>query len=121
MVLMSFLVSSGNLYLYCFYGNRSTRDYAEMAHYLYASNWYKHPVELQKFFKMMIANAQIHLFYDGSGIVQLNLETYLKVKQYLNMRMGSISKDLKIIVYIIFQLLKSVISYYLMFKTLVEE
>lgn len=80
MVLMSLLVSSANLYLYCYYGNRSTNDYAKMANYLYTSNWYQLPIELQKYFKMMIANAQRPLFYHGFRIVQLNLETYLKVK-----------------------------------------
>lgn len=83
MVLMSLLVSSANLYLYCYYGNRSTTDYAKMAHYLYESNWYTYPAELQKYFKMMIENAQLPLFYHGFRIVQLNLETYLKVKSVL--------------------------------------
>lgn len=81
MVLMSLLVSGANLFLYCFYGNRSTNDYGQMALDLYESNWYTHPVGLQKFFKMIIANAQRPLYYDGFQIVQLNLETYLKVEE----------------------------------------
>lgn len=80
MVLMSLLVSGANLYLYCYYGNRSTNDFAQMAQLLYESNWNQHPVELQKFFKMMIANAQRPLFYHGFHLVQLNLETFLKVR-----------------------------------------
>lgn len=82
---MSLLVSSANLFLYCYYGKRSTNDYAEMAHTLYASNWYQHSAGLQRFFKMMIANAQIPLFYHGFRIVQLNLETYLKVCRKSNL------------------------------------
>lgn len=67
------------MYFYCYYGNRSTNDYEHIAHSLFESNWNERPVELQKFFKMMIANAQRPMFYHGFRIVRLNLETYLKV------------------------------------------
>lgn len=79
MILMSLLVSSANLYFYCYYGNRSTNDFAQMAQLLFESNWNEQSVEIQKFFKMMISNAQRPLFYHGFHIVHLNLETYLKV------------------------------------------
>lgn len=80
MVLMALLVSGANLYFYCHFGNRTTSDYSQMTHILFESNWIEQPVELQRFIKMMIANAQRPLFYHGSRIVNLNLETYLKVK-----------------------------------------
>lgn len=79
MVLMALLVSGANLYFYCYYGNRSTDDYAQMANILFESNWNELPVEYQKFVKMMIANAQRPFFYHGLHIFHLNLETYLKV------------------------------------------
>lgn len=121
---MSLLVSGANLFLYCYYGNRSTIDYAQMAHSLYESNWYQHSVGLQRFFKMMIANAQRPLFYHGFRIVQLNLETYLKVTNHYNRIIfanvtGSHSNAFRLL--LLFQLLKTVISYYLMFKTLAME
>lgn len=79
MILMSLLVSGANLYLYCYYGDRSTRNFDQMAHVIFQSNWNERPVEIQKFFKMMIANAQRPLFYHGLYIFHLNLETYLKL------------------------------------------
>lgn len=84
MVLMALLVSGANLFFYCYYGNRSTNDYAQMSHILYESNWNELPVELQKFVKMMIANAQRPLFYHGFHLVILNLETYLKVNEIVS-------------------------------------
>lgn len=76
---MSLLVSGANLYFYCFYGDRSFDAYAQIANYLFESNWNEQPVDLQKYFKMMIANAQRPVFYHGFRIVRLSLEVYLKV------------------------------------------
>lgn len=71
MILMSLLVSGANMYFYCYYGNRSTSDYERIANCLFESNWNEQPVELQKFFKMMIANAQRPMFYHGWQFKQL--------------------------------------------------
>lgn len=76
---MALLVSGANLYFYCYYGDRSSNDYSQMTHILFESNWNEQTVELQKFVKIMIANAQRPLFYHGSRIVHLDLVTYLKV------------------------------------------
>lgn len=84
MVLMSLLVSGANLFCYCFYGKRSSNDFGQMVHFLYESNWNEQPVKLQKFYKMMIANAQRPIFYHGMHIVHLNLETFLKVSIWGN-------------------------------------
>lgn len=123
MVLMSLIVSGANLFLYCYYGNRSTNDYAQMAHSLYHSSWYKHSAAMQRFFKMMIANAQRPLFYHGFRMVELNLETYLKVSGFVDVQTvyDGLNIQLKRFYCFRFQLLKSVISYYLMFKTLAME
>ena len=76
------MVSGANLYFYCYYGNRASNDYSQMAHILFESNWNEQSVEVQKFIKMMIANAQRPLFYHGLRIVHLDLQTYLKMRTF---------------------------------------
>lgn len=114
MILMSLLVSSANLYFYCYYGNRSTNDYAKMAQLLFESNWNEQPVELQKFFKMMISNAQRPLFYHGFRMVHLNLETYLKVSWcHRRMRINKVDNFLSLAASSIgYQLLLDVQNFY---------
>lgn len=65
--------------VYCYYGKMATESYKDMAYCLFESNWLYLPVELQKFFIMMIADAQIPLQYHAFHIVTLNLETLTKV------------------------------------------
>lgn len=65
--------------VYCYFGKMATESYKDMSYCLFESNWLYLPVELQKFFIMMIANAQIPLQYHAFHIVTLNLETLTKV------------------------------------------
>lgn len=76
---MSVLVSSSNLFLYCFFGKLATESFETMADCLYETNWLDLPVNLQKYFIVMIGNAQIPIHYHGFGVALLNLETFLKV------------------------------------------
>lgn len=55
----------------------------EMSVALYDSDWYKLPMGLQKYFVMMIANAQIPLQYHGYGLITLNLQTFSQVMKHL--------------------------------------
>lgn len=50
-----------------------------MADRLYEANWRELSVDLQKYFVVMLGNAQRPVFYDGFGIAILNLETFSKV------------------------------------------
>lgn len=68
-----------NLFLYCHFGKRTTDAYAGLADNLFESNWIELPVEIQKYFTLMISNAQLPLAYNGFYLVFLNLETFLKV------------------------------------------
>lgn len=54
----------------------------EMAGTLYDCNWYDLPLDLQKYFIMMIANAQTPVHYHGYGIITLNLETFCKASSF---------------------------------------
>ncbi|XP_031636677.1 odorant receptor 49a-like [Contarinia nasturtii] len=88
-------VSSFNLFLYCYFGNRSTDECFSYANLLFESSWFELPVMLEKFITVMIANAQRPLFYHGFGVARLNLDTFCSM-------------------------LRAVISYYMAFKTLTK-
>lgn len=76
---MASAVSLSTLFLYCYFGQVATDCYEGMANTLYESNWLHLPSNLQKYFVLMIANAQIPENYHGFGIAFLNLNTYLRV------------------------------------------
>lgn len=118
LVLMTFgmLVGTSNMYLYCFYGKYTTHYYAAFADCLYESNWMTLPVELQRLFVVMIAYAQRPLDYRGFGFVTLNLELFTKVCFCV-----FCIESVQTIAYLPPQMLKTVVTYYLMFKTLTDK
>lgn len=79
-----FIVTSGStsvgsiLALYCYYGKKSTDTYSAFGDCVYGMDWYDLPVNLQKYFTLTIANAQVPIYYHGLGIAYLNLESYTK-------------------------------------------
>lgn len=50
-----------------------------VADLLFQANWQALPIKLQKYIIVMIASAQRTLYFDGFGIVVLNLEAYTQV------------------------------------------
>lgn len=76
---MAIVVSSSNIFLYCYYGKYSTESYEKMADILFESKWIKYPIYLQKYLILMITNTQRPLYYSGFGIAILNLETFSSV------------------------------------------
>lgn len=68
-----------NLFLYCYFGKRSTDYYTSFADHLYDSNWIVLPADLQNMYVLIIAHAQKPLLYHGCGIAYLNLEIFGKV------------------------------------------
>lgn len=64
----------------------------------------------------MIAHGQKEIFYDGYGFIKLDLETFSKGR-LLSKKM----KSIKFLIIFSFQLFQAVITYYLMFKTLITD
>lgn len=73
-------IGGSNLFLYCFFGKVATESYRKMVDSLYEANWQILPIELQKYFILMIGNAQRPLYYSGFGVAVLNLKTFCKVR-----------------------------------------
>lgn len=112
----AFLAAVSNLFAYCFCGKMATDSYSNMAECLYESNWHKLELKYQKYIIIMIANAQKPIYYHGFGIAVLNLETFNKVSYG---KCFSFFNWLKLIIFP--QLMRTVISYYMIFKALTSD
>lgn len=78
-VLNCLITSSANLYLFCFAGCVATDNLIKFADALFESNWFRMPNHLQKYFIIMIAEAQKPFYFEGFGLVRLSLEAFTKV------------------------------------------
>lgn len=70
-----------NIFMHCLFGKLATDQFDQLPNYLFESNWPNLPLQLQKYFVLMMANAQQPLYFSGFGIVILNLETFTKVNE----------------------------------------
>lgn len=92
-LIIAILCGVANLFLFCFYGKKTTDSYRNIADCLYDCNWHEMPIDQQKYIIMMIMNAQIPLHYHGSRIVIMDLETFVKVRNTFN-RIFSVFNEL---------------------------
>lgn len=74
-----FLYGGTGLFIYCFCGERTTNDFKRFSDCLYESFWYNLPMKPQKYIVLMIMNMKQPLIYKGVGMINLNMETFLKV------------------------------------------
>lgn len=93
LLLTGVLVGMATLFLYCYFGKLAIECYEQMPLCLFQSNWPELPAHLQKYFILMIANAQRPLRYHGFGCTVLDLNTFSN-------------------------LIRAVVTYYMMFKTI---
>lgn len=142
--LLFIALSTGGLsvFLFCFYGKMATQSYEQIYDALCEYNWHELPIGLQKYILFMMLNIQKPLRYRGF-IFALDLETFSKVSTFsLYLWMKSF-----LILYVHWQLnkflffyfywkwqpgnilfkklsiffqktMKTVITYYMMFKTI---
>lgn len=117
MPIMAMIVGATDLFVYCFFGKLATDSHTNMANCLYECNWSDLSTEHQRVLIVMIANMQTPLFYHGFGMATLNLETFIKVNP------SEVSEQiirLDHILYFFLQYIKTVYTFYMMFKTLSE-
>lgn len=109
-----------NLFVFCFFGKMATESFEGMADCIAVANWQTLSIGLQKNLVLIMANAQRPLYYHGFHIYFLNLQTFTKVRPHGQMDhlMFTLQFDLK--TYHNFQLIKTVFTYYMMFKTVTE-
>ena len=74
-------IQSSNLFLLCFFGKLASESYDLTADYLCDFDSHELSLNLQKYFIIMIAGAQSPHIYRGYGIIDLNLQTFTKVRK----------------------------------------
>lgn len=70
---------TGTTFLYCLIGSWTTEQFLLFGDRSYESEWYKMPIDLQKIVQLMIIDAQQPLVFNGFGIIDLSLMTFIKV------------------------------------------
>ncbi|XP_031624982.1 odorant receptor 63a-like [Contarinia nasturtii] len=66
------------VFCFCYNGQITSECFGRLSDCFYHNNWPNAPIELQKYIKIMIMNAQTPIYYQGCGIVVMNLETFRK-------------------------------------------
>lgn len=82
MVLLVAVLENSILFLLCFFGKIATDSFAEMGDIFYGADWQNLSPALQRYFVVIIANAQQPLYYDGFGVAILNLEMFQRVSLF---------------------------------------
>lgn len=84
LIIIIFMTIACALFLFvpCFYGCHVTVNYLNVANDFYEANWYALSSDKQKYFIMMISNAQLPRFYHGCHMINLDLGTYTKVDNH---------------------------------------
>lgn len=75
------LLVLSNIFICCFLGKLATESYSKMAVALYNCNWHELTLSEQKYFIVMLGNAQRPLNYTGYGLVTLDLEKFSSVSK----------------------------------------
>lgn len=73
------VLSSSNLFVYCFFGLLASESHLKMVFCLYSCDWTRIPIEYQKYLILMIANIQKPIRYRGMKVFVLDLETFCSV------------------------------------------
>lgn len=85
-MVIAIALSELNLFVYCYYGYLATDCYLKMADLLFESEWYNQHLEEQQMYGFMIQNAQRSYHYHGFRIMTLNLDTYVKVSCFWELK-----------------------------------
>lgn len=65
---------NNRLIMYCYYGNFATEFMKTIDDMAYDSNWFNFPVEMQKYFIMIISRSHKQAYFNGFGFVPCSLE-----------------------------------------------
>lgn len=79
LLMLGLMVSTSDLFLYCFFGKMSTDSFAMIGENAYEINWQRFSIKLQRYFILMIGNGQRSLYFRACGMTILDLETFTQV------------------------------------------
>lgn len=66
-------------YLCCRYASFTVDRISSLGEDVYDLNWYEYPIELRKYFVMIIARSQTPIEFTGLGLIYCNLNRFGKV------------------------------------------
>lgn len=69
-----------NLFLYCYFGQLATESYEQMADCSFELNWREFLMSLRKYLVIMIGNMSTPVYYQGFSVINLDLQTFTKVR-----------------------------------------
>lgn len=78
-LLLCVSLSTGMVFLFCSVGSWTTDNFSRFADISYESLWYKFSPDLQKYLRLIIADAQRPRVFQGFGIIDLNFMTFTTV------------------------------------------
>lgn len=116
------LSSISILFLFCLFGKLSTEKFERMSNCLYDSKWNKLPIELQKFYVIIIGVAQRPLHYHGFGVIYLHLQTFTRVRTCDHWNENENENENVFVnqlfnIFFLLQMIRTVYTWYMMFKT----
>lgn len=68
-----------NLFVYCHIAYKSTEQSLNVGDFIYETNWNQLPIKYQKYFILMIQNAQQPMHYHGFKMIKIHLGTFTAV------------------------------------------
>lgn len=73
------VINGSHLFFYCYFGQTAHDTFTNLSDIFFDANWIVLPEDLQRYFIMLIENAQIPFYYHGFNILYLNLNVFLMV------------------------------------------
>lgn len=117
MACSSLLISLAFMFLLCYFATRVTDQNSNMATYVYQSEWYVLDSVHKKYCQLIMIRAQTNVVFHGYHLVSCTMEQFALVLFILNLlpliRITTITMCV-----IFFQLVKSSLSVYFMFRRL---
>lgn len=71
--------STGTVLLFCYVGSITTSEFLRYGDISYQSDWFRMTINQQKCILLIIVDAQRPLIFDGLGIIDFHLPTFVKV------------------------------------------
>lgn len=81
--LIALTVILSNIFTLCFFGDSVTHKFDELNDCIYASLWYKYPLDVQKSMILVLARTQQPFFFAGYFISSCSLERFKDVRDLL--------------------------------------
>lgn len=77
--IVTLCVVNSNIFTYCYFGNKVTTKFTEVADAIYTTNWYEYPMQQQRYLIYVLIRSQRIFSFTGYFISSCSLGTYKSV------------------------------------------